>query len=198
MAKSKTGKGGKKNGIPSPKNVTPTLKKKESTPSQKVVVKNEQNKTPKVQKESPVAKILSAKQKKTSKAQKDSNVPVMKQKEAIKRAQEVSDDSDSSDAPVAKVVKQKAHSPKVQQELPSSKAVKRKAKDELLQEAAKRNRKFSETDEDLLAENQQRFVDQRNRTLFVSLPGKLGKVSMSALKALHPDILVNTFSSIHN
>jgi len=50
-------------------------------------------------------------------------------------------------------------------------------------------RTLSEADEDILAENERRFHDQRKRSLYVALPGKLDKVSDSALKALHPDIL---------
>jgi hypothetical protein len=69
-----------------------------------------------------------------------------------------------------------------------------KAQKEMLAQHAKRNRKVSEVDEKLFAENENRLQDQKKRTIYVGLQGKLHKVSDSAIKALHPDILVSIWN----
>ncbi|KAI6174866.1 Nucleolin-like protein [Aphelenchoides bicaudatus] len=101
------------------------------------------------------------------------------------------------------VQNQKAKSPKQQQkpkkqiETPEKKnqssdakpGSKRKADQEIVKQFAKRSRKISEVDNAILAENEKRLQEQKKRTVYIALPGKLGQISDSVLKALHPDVL---------
>jgi hypothetical protein len=51
------------------------------------------------------------------------------------------------------------------------------------------NQPASEIDGNILAEQKRREDDRDNRTIYLALHGKLGKVSDSAVMALHPDII---------
>jgi hypothetical protein len=55
------------------------------------------------------------------------------------------------------------------------------------------NRKVTQVDEKIMAENEDRLQDQKKRSIYVGLPNKLNRVSTSAIKSLHPDIVVSSF-----